>query len=167
MEHVHYIDKTRDYYHREGYKREYRWASYEDGPFTPLGKPVAESRLMLVSTASIVKLDAAGQPLEQGQVIGTNALEVFPVAADWPTERLRSTSEDHDRFQTDMADVDAYFPTTRLRELAAEGVIGALASQHLRLVPNYSQRKTLTVDAPEVLRIAQAEGVDVALLTPV
>ena len=122
---------------------------------------------MLVSTASLVILDAQGRPTETPQVLGTNALEVFPVPGDLPLERLRSASEDHDRFQTDMSDVNAFFPLGRLRELASAGEIGSLASEALRLLPNYSHRKTLTVDAPEVLRRARADGVDAVLLSPV
>jgi hypothetical protein len=34
-------------------------------------------------------------------------------------------------------------------------------------VPNYSHRKVLQVDAPEVLRRARAQGVDAVMLTPV
>ncbi len=164
---VRYIDKTREYYRRQGYRAEYRWAHFTDGPFTPLRKPLAQCRVMLVSTASLVILDEQGRPTEEPQVIGTNALEVFPVPADLPAARLRSTSEDHDRFQTDMADLDAFFPLARLRELVAAGEIGSLAAEALRLLPNYSHRKVLQVDAPEVLRRARAEGVDAVLLTPV
>jgi D-proline reductase (dithiol) PrdB len=167
MEHVRYIDKTRDYYRRAGYQRDYGWAQFGDGPFTPLAKPLAQCTVMLVSTASLVMLDGHGRPLEQPRVIGTNDLEVFPVPMDWPPERLRSVSTDHDRFQTDMADVNAYFPLTRLRELLAEGAIGGLAVEALRILPNYSHRKVLRVDAPEVLRRALQQEVDAVVLTPV
>ena len=81
-------------------------------------------------------------------LIGTEALEVFPVASALPVSQLRSASEDHDRAQTEMADIDAFFPTTRLRELATDGVIGSVAREHQRILPNYSQRKVLEVDAP-------------------
>ena len=166
-EHVPYIDKTREYYQREGYARPYSWAQNMDGPFSPLTKPLARCRLMLVSTASIVLLDDAGRPTETMPVMGGRDLEVFPVPSDIPLERLRSTSEDHDRAQTDMSDLNAYFPLERLREFVAEGVLGSLASEALRLVPNYSQRKTLTVDAPEVLRRAREQEVDAVVLSPV
>lgn len=167
MDFVPYIDKTRDYYRGEGYARDYRWAHNTDGPFTPLAKPLSRCRVMLVSTASIVMLDDAGRPTETLPVMGGRDLEVFPVPSDLPLERLRSTSEDHDRVQTDMSDSNAYFPLERLREFVAEGVLGSLAPEALRLVPNYSQRKTLTVDAPEVLRRAREQAVDAVLLSPV
>jgi hypothetical protein len=164
---VRYIDKTREYYRQQGYPAAYKWAHFTDGPFAPLRKPIAQCRVMLVSTASLVILDEQGRPTERPQVLGTNALEVFPVPSELPVARLRSTSVDHDRFQTDMADPDAFFPLTRLRELAAAGEIGSLAGEALRLLPNYSHRKVLTVDAPEVLRRARADAVDAVLLTPV
>jgi len=167
QDNVRYIDKTRDYYRRHGYIRDYRWAEFSDGPFTPLKKPLSQSRAMLISTASLVMLDEQAQPLEHPRVIGTNELEVFPVPMDWPVDRLRSCSTDHDRVQTDMSDVNAYFPLTRLKEFVADGTLESLAGEALRILPNYSHRKVLAVDAPEVLRRAQAEGVDVALLSPV
>ena len=66
-----------------------------------------------------------------------------------------------------MSDVNTYFPLTRLREFQAEGVLGSLATDFFRLKENYSQRKTMEVDAPEVLRRCREDDVDVALLTPV
>ena len=105
--------------------------------------------------------------MEEVRLIGGNALEVFPVPSDTPGSRLRSTSEDHDRAQTDMQDIDAFFPITRLREFAAEGVVGSLSRNFTRTLPNYSTRKVLNVDAPEILRLCREDGVDAALLAPV
>jgi hypothetical protein len=66
-----------------------------------------------------------------------------------------------------MSDANTFFPVTRLREFRDEGVLGSLATNFYRLKENYSQRKTLEVDAPEVLRFCQEDRVDVALLSPV
>ena len=167
MEHVHYIDRTREYYRRAGYTRDYRWARFDEGPFSPLRKPLSRCRVTIVTTASLIVLDEHGNPTEPARLLGTRELEVFPLASDLPVSRLRSASEDHDRAQTDMSDVDAYFPVTRLRELAAEGIIGSVAREHLRILPNYSQRKVVEVDAPEVARRCQEEDVDVIVLTPI
>ena len=38
---VSYIDKSREYYSAQGYERPYRWARYEDVPFSPLAKPLS------------------------------------------------------------------------------------------------------------------------------
>jgi len=166
-EHVKYIDKTREYYRSIGYTQDYQWAQNDACAFTPLTKPLNECRIGLVSTAAMVTLDDQGEALEPVRMMGSNKLEVFSLPTDWPLSRLRSTSEDHDRFQTDMADFGAYFPKDLLGELAEEGVIGSFADEVWRILPNYSKRKVENVDAPEVLRRAQAQQVDALAITPV
>jgi D-proline reductase (dithiol) PrdB len=166
-EHVRYIDKTRAYYRKAGYTQDYAYADHDDCAFAPFTKALAVARIGLVGTASMVRLGEGGVPLETSRITGTSKLEVFSVDADWPVARLKSTSEDHDRFQTDMADVNAYFPKDHLRAFADEGIIGSFAEECWRILPNYSKRKVSNVDAPEVLRRAREAGVDAVVLTPV
>ena len=166
-EHVRYIDKTRDYYRNAGYTQDYAWADNEECAFTPLTKPLAECRIGLVSTASMIRVGEDGQPLETTRIVGSSKLEVFSVNSDWPVARLRSTSVDHDRFQTDMVDVNAYFPKDHLRAFAEEGIISGFAEECVRILPNYSKRKVSNVDAPEVLRRMREAGVDAIVLTPI
>src|SRR5947199_7708771 len=47
-----YMTRTRDYYQAIGYTTPYRWAHYADAPFQPLRKPLAESRVAIVTTAA-------------------------------------------------------------------------------------------------------------------
>ena len=167
MEYIRYIEKTHEYYRSLGYEKTYNYAYNEDFPFTPLKKPLSESRVSLVTTASFVLLDEAGNSLGEPGMIGTNELEVFTVPSVWPTDRILSTSTDHDRYQTDMEDVDTFFPTTRMQEFLKEGTFGSLSKNYYRTLPNYSHRKTTEVDGPEILRQCREDNVDVALLTPV
>ena len=167
MEHIRYIDKTHEYYRSQGYDKEYNYAENEDIPFTPLEKPLSECRVTLVSTASFLLLDEEGRPLEAVKMLGTNELEVFTAPSDWPADRIVSTSQDHDRYQTNMKDVNAFFPITRLQEFLKEGIFGSLSKNFYRTLPNYSHRKITEVDGPEILRQCLEEKVDVALLTPV
>ena len=167
IEHVRYIDKTRDYYRDAGYTQDYAWADNDECAFTALTKSLAECRFGLVSTASMVRLGADGQPLETTRIVGSSKLEVFSIGSDWPVGRLNSTSVDHDRFQTDMKDVNAYFPKDHLRAFAEEGIIAGFAEECVRILPNYSKRKVSNVDAPEVLRRMREAGVDAVVLTPI
>ena len=166
-DHVRYIDKTRDYYRSVGYTQDYQWARNESCGFTPLSKPLRECKIGLVSTAAMVTLADDGTELEPVRMMGSNKLEVFSLPSDWPLSRVRSTSEDHDRFQTDMADFGAYFPKELLKELAEDGIIGGFADECWRILPNYSKRKVEHVDAPEVLQRARALDVDAVAITPV
>jgi len=168
MNYIRYIDKTHEYYRNLGYEKVYNYAYNEDISFTPLKKPLSESRVTLVTTASFVLLDEAGSPLEEELgVIGTNELEVFTVPSDWSPDRILSTSTDHDRYQTNMEDVNAFFPTARMQEFLNQGTFGSLSKNYYRTLPNYSHRKTTEVDGPEILRQCREDNVDVALLTPV
>ena len=167
MDYIRYIERTHDYYRTQGYDKTYTYAYHEDIPFAPLKKPLSQSRVTLVTTASFLLLDEQGHPLEEPRMLGTNELEVFTVPNHWPADRILSTSEDHDRYQTDMKDVNAFFPITRMQEFLKEGVFGSLSRNYYRTLPNYSQRKTTEVDGPEILRQCREDNVDVALLTPV
>ena len=56
---VKYMDRTRHYYRALGYTRDYIWATFNDVPFSQLAKPLSESRMVLITTASPVDLDGA------------------------------------------------------------------------------------------------------------
>ena len=47
-----YMQRTRDYYAAIGYTTPYRWAHYVDAPFQPLKKPLAQSRVTIITTAA-------------------------------------------------------------------------------------------------------------------
>ncbi len=47
-----YMQRTRDYYAAIGYTTPYRWAHYVEAPFQPLKKPLAKSRVTIVTTAA-------------------------------------------------------------------------------------------------------------------
>ena len=164
VSYVRYIDKTRAYYLAEGYDKPYQWAQYDEVPFTPLKKPLADSRVALISTSEIASRTWEDQrtPQEKGE-IGN----VYGVPTDTPVQDLYSRTHSYDMNATTLEDVNSYFPVTRLQELEAQGRIGSLAPTAYGVYNAYSQKKTILTDAPEVLRGCREEGVDVALLTPV
>ena len=63
--------------------------------------------------------------------------------------------------------MNSFFPLTRLHELAAEGRIGSVAPRVHGVYMGYSQRRTLEIDGPEVLRRCREDGVDAVILTPI
>jgi len=66
--------------------------------------------------------------------------------------KLYSRKAAYDRYATTLEDVDSSLPLTHLHRFAAEGRIGAVAPRFQVIHSEYSQRKTLTVDAPEILK---------------
>ncbi len=165
MNHVNYIDRIRAYYLGQGYRKPYRWARFDEVPFTPLSKPLSQSRATLVSTGEVaIKGDPTTEqdPVAQGRVRA-----VYSVPADTPPERLHSRTHSYDRHATHLDDVNAYFPVTRLHEAARAGRLGGVTPRLHGVYNEYSHRKTVERDAPEVLARCRADGADVALVVPV
>ena len=163
MSYVRYIDRTRAYYAAEGYETPYQWAHFDTIPFTPfaaVGKPLAECRVGVVTSSEMAKRgEEAGEPDPRRLV--------YSMPADIPVDELYSRKAAYDRYATTLDDVDSYLPLTHLHRFAAEGKIGSVAPRFQMIYSEYSQRKTTTVDAPEILRQMREDRVDVAVLTAV
>ena len=163
LSHVRYIDKTREYYSAEGYDEPYRWAHFETVPFARLEKPLDQCRLTLVSTSDIAVKTADAVPTADQSLAGG----VYSIDAATPADRLYSRQQAYDRYATNLDDVNSFFPITRLHELAAARRIGSVAARLHGVQTSYSQRRTLEIDGPEVLRRCREDGVDAAILTPI
>ncbi len=154
---VSYIDKSREFYQARGYANPYRWACFDEVPFAPLTRPLAQSVVTLITTAN----PAYGE----GDVVPPDRA-VHSVPTDDPPPRLNTDGLFWDRTATHTDDLDSYFPVHRLQEFVRDGRIGRLAARLHGVPTEYSQRKTMQVDAPEVLRRCREDGVDAALLVP-
>jgi hypothetical protein len=164
MTHVRYIDKTRAYYQGEGYANPYRWARFDEVPFTPLARPLARCRLGVVTSSEMV---IRGREAELAPIEADPTRPTYSLPMDTPVTELRSRKASYDRFATTLEDVDAYLPLTHLRRLVGEGRLAALAPRFQVVQSQYSQRRTLTVDAPRILAQMREDRVDVAVLTAV
>ena len=161
--HVRYIDKTRAYYEAEGYGKPYEWAHFDDIPFTPfaaVGKPLSECRVGVVTTSDMARRSLDPVPDDPKRL-------VYSLPTDIPVNDLYSRKSAYDRYATTLDDVDSYLPLTHLHHFAAEGRIGAVAPRFQMICSEYSQRKTLSVDAPEILKQMRKDRVDVAVLAAV
>ncbi|HAD88214.1 MAG TPA: glycine reductase, partial [Rhodospirillaceae bacterium] len=58
---VPYMRRTREWYLALGYDNPYVWAHYIDVPFTPLKKPLAESKVTFITTAAPYQPDKGPQ----------------------------------------------------------------------------------------------------------
>ena len=100
MARIDYIERTCDYYMRKGFGDAYRYAHHDDGPFTRLHKPLAESRLVLVSSAGIEIVPDDGPPPEAFKGPNTSSAkvaEVFQVPSDIPAAKLKYITGAHNR----------------------------------------------------------------------
>ena len=145
------------------YTRSYRPMEFKDIPWTPLSKPVSESRLALVTTAGVHHrhqpafdmLDPEGDP----------AYRI--IDAEHPDD-LMITHDYYDHADADR-DVNIVFPIQRALEFQGEGLIGELARYHYGFMGHIDGRHISTLindTAPDVAVRLKKAGVDIALLTP-
>ena len=151
---VPYMERTRAYYAAQGFEAAYVWAYFDDVPFSPLSKPLAESTLAIITTASLYDRTFA------------DVREVASGSIDDPPERLFGNDLEWDRNATHLDDLNAFFPLRCLEALVEAGRIGGIAARFHCAPTEYSQRRTSTVDAPEILRRCREDGADAAVLVP-
>jgi D-proline reductase (dithiol) PrdB len=160
----------------QAYSGDSYW-KYDEGPFAPVKKPIAESRLaLLTSSGHFVKGDDP-EPFGVKDMTQEEATEriaeflqaepqlsVIPV--DTPRDRLGVR---HGGYDTRGAQVDpnVVFPHERLLELENEGIIGELAPQAYSFVGACAQTRLLKQAGPQWVELLQEQQIDTALLVPV
>ena len=155
-----YIDRTREFYSAQGYEKPYRWARHTHAPFARLPRPLAECRVGVITTASPFR----DQKPVDGVLRGSKT--VWSAPSDELPERLYTDDLSWDKQATHTDDVPSFLPLPQLAEAAAAGRIGSLAPRFHGVPTDYSQRRTIEQDAPEILARCREDEVDVALLVP-
>jgi hypothetical protein len=161
---VPYMQRTRDYYQALGFAP-YRWAHFADVPFTPLAKPLADSRLVLISTAAPYQPGVGDQGPGAKYNAAAKFYQVYSDTSDSIPD-VRISHVGYDRKHTTADDPNTWFPLARLQEAVKAGRIGALAPRFHGAPTNRSQRITVETDAPEIVKRCREDGADVALLVP-
>lgn len=145
--------------------RTYKWRSVQPVPRARLQKPLAESRVALVTTAGLVGVQHA--PFDLFARGGDVTVRVIATDVDPQTLQVQHRSEAFDRAAL-TRDRNVAFPLDRLREMAAEGVIGAVAPRHLSFMGSITAPGRLRKEsAPHAARLLVEDQVDVAVLVPV
>lgn len=143
----------------------YQWRKMDPVPWTPLKKPLSQSKMALVSSAGFVLPD---QPHFDGSIKGGDpSFREIPSAVEVKTlvETHRSESFDHTGLQKDP---NVGFPIDRVRELAVSGRIGAVNHRHLSCMGSITAPDRLIHNtAPPAVRLLVEDQVDAALLVPV
>lgn len=145
--------------------RAYRWRCLDPIPWAEIKRPLAESRLALVSSAGFVLRDQ--QPFDKSKPGGDVSFRDIPgeVSAADLIDTHRSESFDHSGLRHDP---NLGFPVDRARELVEAGRIGSLATSHLSFMGSITAPGRLVRNtAPVAARRLVADSVDIALLVPV
>lgn len=157
---IDYIERTRSQYEALGYEP-YSWVhEKEQPPFTPLRKPVGESRVALVCSGGIYRESQIAFHYKDDtsfRIIDTKR----------PSSELRVTHFAYDLTDA-RQDVNIVFPAQTLRDLERLSLIGHLARNAYTFMGGiYSSRKVKSLLAPAITERLVKDEVDVAILVPV
>ena len=162
---LNYIERIREYYQALGYGAPYQWAHFDDVPFTPLKKPLAESVVGIVTTAAPYRANSG----DQGPGAAYNgSAKFFSVYSDVTSREpdLRISHIGYDRAHTTAEDQASYFPLRALKALAEDGKIKNIASRFHGLPTNRSQKTTIEVDSAKLVSRCRQDAIDAAVLVP-
>jgi hypothetical protein len=160
-----YMQRTRDYYRAIGYTTPYRWAHHIEAPFSPLNKPLARSRVTIISTAAPYRPDKGDQGPGAPYNGGAKFYQVY--SGDTSQQHdLRISHIGYDRTHTTATDSGTWFPLPALLRAVAAGRIGAVAPRFHGAPTNRSHLFTLETDAPEILARCREDQADAAILVP-
>jgi D-proline reductase (dithiol) PrdB len=160
-----YLSRIRSYYQALGYGEPYVWAHFDDVPFRTLRKPLPESRVTLITTASPYQPGKGDQGPGAHYNSAAKFFEVYSGDTDSDPD-LRISHVAIDRAHTTAEDQNTYFPLAALRRAAGTGRIGAVTGHFHGLPTNRSQRTTIDVDCIELVSRCMAEKADAAILVP-
>jgi D-proline reductase (dithiol) PrdB len=122
--------------------------------------PLAEATVAIVTSAAL------HTPDDERFAAGDTGFRF--IASDRRDLALGHWSQNFDRSGITL-DLNVVYPIDRLHELAAQGVIGAVAKRHVSFAGNQPDDvATIRLDSgPRAAAALKADGVDVVLLTPV
>jgi D-proline reductase (dithiol) PrdB len=142
---------------------------YGEIPWTAPSKPLAESKVALLSTAG---LSMVGDPPFDMEEERRQPLWGDPSWRRIGVDATPATIEvNHLHIKTDYIreDLNVALPLDRLRELVEDGVVGAVADTHYSTMGYQGADSSVLENrsAPEIARSLLDEGVDLLLLAPV
>ena len=158
---VRYVDALAEYYGAMGHEP-YRWTINDDAPFEPLGKPLAECRVSMLTSGGISQCaNPAWDPLARND----HRLDAVPADAASDDFQIHDAYYDHRDAERDL---NCQFPIDRLRELAADGTIGTVAPRLWSgfMGRIYDRSRVVDESAPAFAGELGADEVDLLIAVP-
>ncbi len=155
-----YIRQTRESYEKLGFEP-YQWFHADSEPaFEPVTKPLAESKLGMISTAGTYV---------QGQVAYyyKDDTSIRAIPNDTPVDKIRFSHIMENYLVEARQDPATVFPIEALAQLKQEGVIGDLADNYFSCMGGiYSQNRVKKELIPALTDAIDKEKIDLLLLVP-
>ncbi len=142
----------------------YPFRTVDWAPGACLSKPLAHSRLAIISSAGVHL--PSQTPFDLDFRGGDFSFRELPNTLDVRELRISQRSSDFDQMGA-REDANLVFPLDRFRELVERGEIGGLNDRHFGLMGSISAPgRLLSESAPGIAQLLRQDGVDAAFLVP-
>ena len=157
MKHFSYVQYTRSKFPDQP---PYQWTENTGAPWTPIVKPVADSKVALISSGGVYRKDQTPFKPDKNDL----TFREIPVGTD--PQDLKISHDNYDHRDADK-DVNCVFPLPRLRELAAEGFIGSLTEVHFTFMGRIFRKSALLDEmTPAIIARLKELKTDLTFLVP-
>ena len=138
----------------------YQWTTNESAPWTPIVKPLAKSKVVLIASGGIYRKDQPPfNPIK-------NDLTFREIPGDVEAKDLRISHDNYDHTDAER-DINCVFPIERLRELEKEGFIGKLSEVHFTFMGRIFKKTSLLNEMiPHLIGRLKELSIDLAFLVP-
>ena len=148
----------------ERWARHHRFVEGKGIPWAPLGKPLRECRIAMVTTAGVHLKSQT--PFNMEDPDGDATFRAFPANVDKDDLTITHKYYDHSAADRDM---NVVLPIDRLRELRDEKVIAGIAPtlySFMGHIDGPHVKTLMEATAPEVAELLVRDGADAVFLTP-
>jgi D-proline reductase (dithiol) PrdB len=161
MKPIAYVDRLNEFYRSQGFPP-YQWTVNQSAPLTPMSKALGECTVAMLTSGGVSRCDRA--PFNP---MARNDLRLDDVPADTPATFFQINDSYYNHSDADR-DINCIFPIDRLRELATERAIGAVAQHHYSgfMGRIYTRSAVINEAAPALVGKLRDERVDAFLLVP-
>ncbi len=161
MEPIQYVARLNEVYKSQGFPP-YNWTINDDAPLVRLAKPLNQCRVAMLTSGGVSRKDA---PAFNPQA--RNDLRLDAIDQDTSPHFFAINDDYYNHADADR-DINCIFPVDRLRELAADGVIGEVAPHHYSGFMGRIYIRTAIVNdaAPALAQRLRDESVDAFVLVP-
>jgi D-proline reductase (dithiol) PrdB len=158
---IRYVDRLKAHYEIQGFPP-YSWTINEDTPMRRLDKALSECRVSMLTSGGVSSCSAPAWNPHARNDFRLDAVDGEPESDVFQIHDAYYDHGDADR------DLNCVFPIDRLRELAAEGFVGAVAPRLWSgfMGRIYKRRAVIEEHAPALASELASDEVDLFLLVP-
>ncbi len=161
MKPINYVDELNKHYGSMGFPP-YQWTVNETAPLTPLPRPLAECCVSMLTSGGVSHCSMPGFDPDARNDHRVDAVDRDASTGDFEINDSYYNHEDADK------DLNCVFPLDRLKELAANGVIGSVAPRFWSgfMGRIYNRTKLVEESIPAFIEKLREDAVDILVTAP-